>query len=550
MVAQNIDTEIVIPEPSRLLEGLRDTGYDFNTAVADIVDNSIAANAENIAITAYITYSDGIRLSIADDGTGMDRAGLVSAMRYGAPARETKHSLGKFGLGLKTASTSCCRRLKVISRNDANNEPLCAVWDLDYIAQTRDWVLRFEEPTYDDLEELNVCAENATGTLVVWEKCDRLLSARYSNPKSDAFQRAFNKSLKVLRQHLAMVYQRFLDKNDERARNIRIMLNGEEVEPWDPFCEEYGPNYGKHDYELKALDSDGKEIRSIARVIAHIVPASRELKTDAEQRRVMPNKDPDLKQFTPDSLSGFYIYRENRLIHWGDWFNMPGIDFHSRLCRFELSFDEELDDLFQVDIKKSRIQLSDEFREKLFAFAGPVQKEGENRYRGHERKAAAKTSKGMHEESNAQLAKSQKTTGVRSEFSIDEKGTPTLTNKFGVSAVPYDILEDGQENPVKVEESLVDGFLWAPAYIGGNPGVQLNANHPFYQRYYGTNKDNLAAIQAMDAVFLAFAQAETSAWQKEAKANLEEARYEASRILRKYAETLPDVSIEDFENEV
>ena len=133
MIAQSFDTEIVIPEPSRLLEGLRDTGYDFNTAVADIVDNSIAADAEHVKITAYMTMDQGIRLSVADDGIGMDRDGLVSAMKYGAPAREGKHSLGKFGLGLKTASTSCCRRLKVISRNDVDAKPLCAVWDLDYI---------------------------------------------------------------------------------------------------------------------------------------------------------------------------------------------------------------------------------------------------------------------------------------------------------------------------------------------------------------------------------------------------------------------------------
>lgn len=549
MVTQSFDTEIVIPEPSRLLEGLRDTGYDFNTAVADIVDNSIAADAEHIRITAYMTMDQGIRLSVADDGIGMDRNGLVSAMKYGAPAREGKHSLGKFGLGLKTASTSCCRRLKVISRSDANAQPLCAVWDLDYIALEGNWVLRFEGTTIDDDEEFDACAEGKTGTLVVWEKCDRLLSARYSNPKSAAFKRAFERSLVVLRQHLAMVYQRFLDENDERARNVEITLNGEAVEPWDPFCKELGHDYGTKYYPIRAESSDGNEINSKVKVTAYIVPAKQELATDAEKNRVMPSYgNDDLKSYSEESLGGFYIYRESRLIHWGDWFNMPGVDFHHKLCRFELSFDEELDDVFQVDIKKSRILLNDELREAIFEFAGPIKNEGNRRYRGNERKVVAKTSKGMHEDANAQLAKSQQTTGVKSKLGVDDSGNPTISNKFGTAAIPYDVIEDESEHPVKVEESLEDGLLWMPAFIGSQHGVLLNSNHPFYQRFYGTNKENPNAVQAMDSVFLAFAQAETSAWQQEAKENLEEARYEASRILRKYADALPDVATEDFED--
>ncbi|WP_303249661.1 ATP-binding protein [uncultured Slackia sp.] len=547
---QSFDTEIVIPEPSRLLEGLRDTGYDFNTAVADIVDNSIAADAEHVRITASRTADQGIRFSVADDGIGMDRDGLISAMKYGAPAREGKHSLGKFGLGLKTASTSCCRRLKVISRNEANAQPLCAVWDLDYIATEGNWVLRFEDTTVDDDEEFFACAEEASGTLVVWEKCDRLLSARYSNPNSAAFQRAFERSLVVLRQHLAMVYQRFLDKNDNRARNVEITLNGELVEPWDPFCKELGPDYGTKYYSITAEDSDGAVVSSNVKVTAYIVPAKQELATDAEKSRVMPSYgNDDLKAYSEESLGGFYIYRENRLIHWGDWFNLPGVDFHNKLCRFELSFDEELDDVFQVDIKKSRILLNDELREAIFEFAGPIKNEGNRRYRGNERKVISKTSKGLHEDANAQLAKSQQGTRVKSSLGTDNSGNPTISNRFGTTAVPYEIIENEGEHPVKVEESLEDGLLWMPAFIGDQHGVLLNSNHPFYQRFYGINKENSSAVQGMDSVFLAFAQAETTAWQPEAKENLEEARYEASRILRKYADALPDVATEDFEDE-
>ena len=545
-----IGQETVIPEPSRLLEGLRDTGYDFYTAVADIIDNSIAANATKIMVTAYITMVEGIRVSIADNGVGMNRDELIEAMRYGAPVRKEKHSLGKFGLGLKTASTSCCRRLKVVSRDSRDAELSCAVWDLDYIAQTSNWYLKFEQPGYDDIEELEKCASDSSGTIVVWENCDRLLSARYSNPSTPAFKAAFDQSLLNLKHYIAMVYERFLNPNDDRAQNVDVFLNGESIEAWDPFCKEFAPDYGKETFTVCREDENGTVTKGEVSLAAYIVPAKETLTDDKDRRRVTPSYGRDgLKMFGEDSLSGFYVYRENRLIHWGDWFGMPGIDFHQRLCRFELSFGEELDEVFQVDIKKSRIQVNGDLKEKLHDFAGPIKIEGKNQYRGQKRKAATKVSKGMHENSNAQLEKSQKAAAVKSRFRMDDDGNLTVSNRFGTTTVPYEELGEEAEFPITVVDSLEDGLLWRPAIIGGRQGVQLNSNHPFYQKFYTLNKKSSTAIQGMDSVFLAFAQAETSAWQQEAQDNLVDARYETSRILRKYADALPEVSIEDIKGE-
>ena len=100
---------IVEPDPKRMIEGLRDTGYSFNTAVADLIDNSIAAEARNIKIWVRMDYVGNIKLLIADDGIGMTRDELISAMKYGSPARPNPRSLGKFGLGMKTASTAFCQ---------------------------------------------------------------------------------------------------------------------------------------------------------------------------------------------------------------------------------------------------------------------------------------------------------------------------------------------------------------------------------------------------------------------------------------------------------
>ena len=142
----------LLPDPERIVTGLRDTGYNFNTAIADIVDNSIAAKATKINIVVDLDPSMKLKVFIADNGIGMDMDGLKNAMKYGSKERTEKNSLGKFGLGLKTASTAFCRQFSLISRT-AEQQELCKVqWDLDYIAKTGSWMLQFPVIEEDEQE--------------------------------------------------------------------------------------------------------------------------------------------------------------------------------------------------------------------------------------------------------------------------------------------------------------------------------------------------------------------------------------------------------------
>ena len=145
----------VPPDPERISEGLRDTGYEFSTAVADIIDNSIAAGATVVDVRMAIDFGGKIFVSVADNGCGMDREGLINAMRYGSRRRVDPSSLGKFGLGLKTASTAFCRRLSVISRNSAAGPLLKATWDLDHIAQSEKWELLLGSSGPEEKKQLN-----------------------------------------------------------------------------------------------------------------------------------------------------------------------------------------------------------------------------------------------------------------------------------------------------------------------------------------------------------------------------------------------------------
>lgn len=532
----------VVPEASRIMEGLRDTGYDYPMAVADIIDNSIAAAANMIVVSSLQNYVGDIRVTIADNGVGMTKDELIDAMRYGSKRRSDVHSLGKFGLGLKTGSTACCRRLKVISRKDG--EVSCAIWDLDRIAETGSWLLILDEPTRQDLANLDEAAAGQNGTLVVWENCDRILSARFSNPTTSAFKKAFAKSNKVLRHYIGMVHQRFLDPEDNRAQNVTIVLNSEAIKPWDPFCRELNPDYGNSIFEC--CEEPGAAVK----VTAFIVPPSQSLATKEERQRVMPDEDKDLKVFTKNSLSGFYVYRENRLIHWGDWFGMPGIDFHHRLCRFELDFNAKLDELFQVDIKKSRILLNPDLQQRLLEFAGPIKFLGAQIYRQKERKSMVQTSGDIHAESNTVLA-SRADTLTNATFKEVGPDEAQITNQRGTIVVPYGIENNvpADRSFVEVTETTTDGVLWQPAIINGKPGVMLNSGHDFYKRFYGANKDNPVAIQAIDYLFWVLSQTEAESLDENAVDNLTEARYEASHKLRKLAKELPDVNIEELENQ-
>jgi hypothetical protein len=256
------------PDPKRVIEGLRDTGYEFNTAIADIVDNSIAASATRIDLRIDMDFRGNIRVSIADDGEGMDLPGLKKAMQYGAPARPNPASLGKYGLGLKTASTAFSKRLSVVSRNRPDTDPVMATWDLEHVGNSGKWNLLLGPPDDEALSHLEATAPGRPGTVVVWTKVDRLLKA-YENPAGAHARNALKGKVASLREHLAMVYQRFLDPADNRPQHhVSMQVNGETVRAWNPFAEGLSELVG--DQTIPVELGGGKE--ASFRVRAFILP--------------------------------------------------------------------------------------------------------------------------------------------------------------------------------------------------------------------------------------------------------------------------------------
>ena len=161
-----------IPEAASMIETFRAIGYNLETAIADIIDNSISANARNIYINRIWRGGQSI-ITIKDDGDGMNSNEIIQAMRPGAQnplSDRSENDLGRFGLGLKTASFSQCRKLSVLSKRKDYASAFWS-WDLDYVAQSDKWELLQWMP--EELKgELNSLL---SGTLVVWSDLNRVL---------------------------------------------------------------------------------------------------------------------------------------------------------------------------------------------------------------------------------------------------------------------------------------------------------------------------------------------------------------------------------------
>jgi hypothetical protein len=400
------------------MEGLRDTGYKFNTSIADIVDNSIAARATAIDLKIHMDLRNKIRMSIADNGEGMDRDGLINAMTYGSRRRSDPSSLGKFGLGLKTASTAFCRKLSVISRNSAEMLPLQATWDLDRVA-TEGWKLSIDsDADKEAVDHLKEIASGRAGTVVLWQEVDRLIKD-YVVPSGIPAQNALDRAVKGLREHLAMVFQRFLDPADTRAPTIVLRVNDEKVAPWDPFCVAVSDKVADELVEISL--PTGSTTKCILR--AYILPRKEEFADELSFRRSKLGND----------TQGIYIYRENRLIQDATWLGMYSKEPHSTLLRVEFSFTHELDEVFEIDFKKSQISLNEDLWTTIKdEFLTAPRREANNRYRQGKRSEARKKGQTSHDSSNRNIASKE---GEIDTTKVDVRdpntGESQLTNRNG-----------------------------------------------------------------------------------------------------------------------
>jgi hypothetical protein len=342
----------VIPSARRLVQSLRDLGYDFVHAMADLVDNSLAAKASRIAIDLkWDGPNSWVR--IADNGTGMSGSTITEAMRFGSERDYEVDDLGKFGLGLKTASLSQCRRLTVASRVDRDQKRIeVRRWDLDLVSKSNKWeieILGSDERPDNLVEPL----QEHTGTVVLWESLERVL--KYKIAWGENSKNALYKLAEHLDQHLGMVFHRFLSGEARRRKNLTITVNGTAVEPWDPYArdEKATEKYPSQEFELHTDEGKG-----LVRYQPFVLPAKEKFSSPRAFERMSGPEKWNRQQ-------GFYIYRADRMIQSGGWSRMRTADEHTKLARAVIDFYPDLDSAFEINVAKFRVTLPPELKDEL-----------------------------------------------------------------------------------------------------------------------------------------------------------------------------------------
>lgn len=335
-------TKSLPPYAPTLIESTRAIGYSLEAAVADIIDNSIAANAKNVDI--YFFPVDGAYIAILDNGKGMTEEEIDVAMQYGSknPIEERdKKDLGRFGLGLKTASLSQCRCLTVISKQGDNLEG--RQWDIDHVTEVGDWSLNvLDEEDIQQIPQFDELIKHESGTLVVWQKLDRLKAGEIN------FELSLGRKIDRVRDHLSLVYHRYL-AGESGITKLKLSINGEKIKGIDPFLT---------DKSVQAMDDETLVIQGNKILVRpYILPHISKLTSD--EIKMLGGKDGLRKQ------QGFYVYRNKRLLVWGTWFRMMRQGDLSKLARIRVDIPNTLDDLWTLDIKKSSALPPAEVRKNL-----------------------------------------------------------------------------------------------------------------------------------------------------------------------------------------
>jgi hypothetical protein len=322
------------PRASAMLEALRGLGYSPATALADIIDNSITAGATRIDVT-FFWRADRSAITILDNGVGMTDSALYSAMKLGGrnPLDERpSNDLGRFGLGLKTASFSQCRRLTVSSKTSGITS--CLRWDLDMLATQADdgWYM-LEGPADGSEELLSPLEPYANGTIVAWELLDRVVTVGFS-------EQDFLDLVDRIERHLSMIFHRFLTGATPR---LQLYLNSRAVQPWDPFLTSHPATWSSPVANLKSGDS-------AIDVQCFVLPHQDKL--DTRQYELAAGPDGWTAQ------QGFYVYRNERLLVAGSWLGLgrgrswTKEEAH-RLARIRLDIPNSVDRDWKIDVRKS-----------------------------------------------------------------------------------------------------------------------------------------------------------------------------------------------------
>ena len=338
---------------------MRNLGYDLASALADVIDNSISAKAKEVMVD--YAWNDGTPfILILDDGIGMNATKLFEAMTPGAtsPLQDRElDDLGRFGLGLKTASWSQCRRVTVYTKKDSLTNHL--TWDLTHVEEVDEWEL-IEGLNPVEIEILKGrLEENESGTVVLWTDLDRVISQSGTEQEKEMHFYATMTDLVI--PHLSMVFHRYLEKGS----SLKIKVGLTQCKPWDPFM-------SKHHATQEVAGEKYSDERIV--ITPYILPHSSKLTTALEKSEAEGRRGWDANQ-------GFFVYRRERMIISGGYFDLDVKSNQAhRLCRIKVDLTNEFDLQWKVDVRKREVIPPPAYRNQLTRIARNTMDKSSKRY--------------------------------------------------------------------------------------------------------------------------------------------------------------------------
>ncbi|MFC9649596.1 ATP-binding protein [Streptomyces sp. NPDC056937] len=496
--------------PGRILRAIARIGYTPESAICDIVDNSVAANARRAVIKlerqpdmSEARRNSAARYIIADDGDGMDRDSLIEALALGADGQYDSRSLGKYGLGLKSAGLSQGDRIEVVSAPRGGSWGK-VVLDLPHVEETGRLECLVMEPNSVDLERANELIPGAThGTVITIEKIHKR-----NHP-------SIRKTRAALERNLGITYFYFLQPN---GGHLEILLDGDLVEPFDPLFVEEADASGNLD------DStwNGRDVRWLEHQNTVILDAENGVEATIEATQLVhppafENPAEIRKKYMIGSGSyGFYIYRNKRLIRMAERFNgLIPTDQDYFAFRGRILIDDSADDAFNIDVKKSEILLSEEAEGALSEAIYEARRLSKSSWKN----AAAILRKKANADPNSKAAE------ALSEVEFPDFLPTDPDDAISENERTKRARKESDRHPLKEEErdqarkegarvtfvdQLDDNALWERARDASlGTVVRINRSHRFMRMFDERFGDDADVVLLIQALFLSLASAES-----------------------------------------
>lgn len=380
------------PNPEYLIKSIAEQGYSLETSLADLMDNSISANADKIEVLID-TETEPFKLFLADNGSGMNGEELSKNMQFPSSSPDSVRAvedLGRFGLGLKTASFSQTRCFTVISRKNGEENYQARTWDVDFL-KTNGWkIIVNSEDEIDQLIQqyrklskdcLNEFDDFIPNTIVVWKGLYKFENYLKIENRKSALQKELNE---ITVDYLSLVFHRFMER---KASPLEIRVNNQLISPFNPFPV-------SKEKDLRQMEPMQSLFRSDVIKIEGFVLPSRAIRESQKGLSEWTTRFKGLME-----MEGLYIYRADRIILFGGWNGLIKKAPRLQLARLRVEVGNGVDHLLHLNVAKSQIVVPYELRSAFENYIEDLKIQAEREYYN----TGQRKFSGTKEENNVQL---------------------------------------------------------------------------------------------------------------------------------------------------